>query len=298
MTKTATFGTGKHESHDASLYYDRHLGKAVELEPEDMLLEEFPESAHDTIFEWSSEDMSMLPDNCVSLMVTSPNYHVGKESDFDNVAFDDYLAMLERVFAETYRVLEPGGRCAINIANLGRKPYVHFNKRVVEMCESLGFNARGEIIWVKGKGSSGSCAWGTFCKADNPVLRDLHEYIEVFSKGPFSRQRDGESSIAKEDFMANTLSVWEMRPASAKRVGHPAPFPVELPRRLIELYTYEGDVVLDPFMGAGTTAVACVQSDRHYVGFEIEESYLQRAEARIAEHRAWVDGDRAGAEPC
>jgi DNA modification methylase len=298
MTKTSRFGTGKHESHDASLYYERFVGRAVEMAPEDMVVEDPPELALDRVFTCSSEDMSFLPDNCAALVVTSPNYHVGKESDFDDMAFEDYLQMLERVFAECYRVLEPGGRIAINIANLGRKPYIHFTDLVVDMCSDLGFNARGEIIWQKGKGSSGSCAWGTFGKASTPVLRDLHEYIEVFSKGPFGRVREGESTISKEEFMENTLSVWEMRPASAKRVGHPAPFPVELPARLIQLYTYKGDLVIDPFMGAGTTAIAALHAGRHYLGFEIDEGYAERAEARIAEHRAWVDGDHKGAMPC
>lgn len=295
-TATSTFGVGDRRNHNSALYYARHLGKPVEIL--DPVVGDCPAALRDVLIPYSSEDMSMIPDNCVALVVTSPNYHVGKESDFDDMAFESYLQMLERVFAECYRVLEPGGRIAVNIANLGRKPYVYFTDRVVEICEGLGFNGRGEIIWVKGKGASGSIAVGTYMKAKNPVLRDLHEYIEVFSKGPFGRVREGESTITKEEFFANTLSIWEMRPASAKRVGHPAPFPIDLPRRLIDLYTFKGDVVLDPFIGAGTTAVAAVQADRSYVGFDIDEDYLTRAQERIDAHRTWIEGGRQGAEPC
>jgi site-specific DNA-methyltransferase (adenine-specific) len=157
---------------------------------------------------------------------------------------------------------------------------------------------RGEVIWVKAKGAAGSCAFGSYMKASNPVLRDLTERVVIASKGRFGRAPDlkartklglpHESDISKEEFLASTLDVWEIRPERARRVNHPAPFPVELPERFIRLYTYVGDVVLDPFLGSGSTAVAAVQNGRHYVGYDTDPEYVAIAQARVDEARGTV----------
>jgi site-specific DNA-methyltransferase (adenine-specific) len=145
-----------------------------------------------------------------------------------------------------------------------------------------GFIMRGEIIWNKASSASGSTAWGSWMSATNPVLRDIHEYILVFSKDNYSRPAEGrESTIRKEDFLEWTKSVWTFPAVSARQVGHPAPFPEELPRRLIELYSFRNDVVLDPFCGSGTTCVAAIQAGRHYVGYEIDPGYVALAEERL-----------------
>jgi site-specific DNA-methyltransferase (adenine-specific) len=130
-------------------------------------------------------------------------------------------------------------------------------------------------------------AWGSWQSAANPVLRDTHEYIQIFSKGSFSRKRpdNKEDTITRDQFMEWTKSVWTMNPESAKKVGHPAPFPIELPYRLIQLYTFKGDVVLDPFMGAGSTAIAALKSERKYVGYDIDSEYIELAEERIAPYK-------------
>lgn len=279
-TETASFGAGKREGHDARRFYSRrmvsrppsiHLGQPVAPPPETL----------DRLFCHSSERMGELPDGCVALMVTSPPYNVGKDYDGD-LSLEEYLSLLQRVLTETYRVLEPGGRAAVNVANLGRRPYLALNHRVAGLFEEIGFLLRGEIVWQKAQGASGSCAWGSWRSARNPTLRDVHEYVVVASKGSFRRQRLGEDTITRQEFLDATVSVWSIAPASARRIGHPAPFPVELPRRLIELYTFRGDLVLDPFMGSGSTAVAAVQSGRHYVGYETEPAYLEIARARLA----------------
>ena len=127
------------------------------------------------------------------------------------------------------------------------------------------------------------------------MLRDLTERVVVASKGRFDRARKAgdraatglpsSATVTKDEFMEATLDLWELPAESAKRVGHPAPFPVELPERLIELYTYEGDLVLDPFMGAGTTAVAALRRGRHYVGYDTEQGYVDAAELRLEAQR-------------
>ena len=293
-TKTSSFGSPGRAGHDASAFYAARL---YEDQPradgheyaENAIL---PEHL-DTIFRSSSERMAELPDNSVHLMVTSPPYNVGKDYD-TNLTLEEYLAYLKRVWAETYRVLVPGGRACINIANLGRKPYIPLHVFMVRDMLDLRFLMRGEIIWDKGASASASTAWGSWQSAANPTLRDVHEYILVFSKGSFQRGQsalglDGDhhpgrkNTISKQEFLEYTKSVWDFSAESARKIGHPAPFPVELPYRLIQLYTFEGDVVLDPFMGSGQTALAALKSDRHFVGYEINSAYRKLALKRIAE---------------
>jgi modification methylase len=276
-TATSSFGVSKREGHDSAAFYRRKLKEAVLSD--DVTVNTAP--AVDCIWGHSAESMTELPDNCVALMVTSPPYHVGKDYDAEGT-FADYLGMLARVFTETYRVLLPGGRAVVNVANLGRRPYLSLASHVYQIMEQIGYLARGEVIWVKARGAAGSCAWGSWRSAKNPTFRDVHEYCLCFSKGRFGRLSKGESTISAQDFLAATLSVWEIPAESAKRVGHPAPFPVALPARFAELYTYKDDLVLDPFMGSGTTAVAALRLGRHYVGYEISPEYLAAAGKRIA----------------
>ncbi|MGH2582505.1 MAG: DNA-methyltransferase [Anaerolineales bacterium] len=235
--------------------------------------------------------MTELPDSSVHLMVTSPPYNAGKEYDQD-LTLQDYLALLRRVWAETLRVLVPGGRACINVANLGRKPYIPLHAFIIGDMLSLGYLMRGEIIWDKGASSSASTAWGSWRSASNPTLRDVHEYILIFSKETFSRKKSTgkQPSISRDDFLENTKSIWSFPAVSARKIGHPAPFPVELPQRLIKLYSFPGDVVLDPFMGSGTTALAALGSERDYVGYETSSDYVKLAESRIKAQGAKKSG--------
>ena len=281
-TTTASFGAGKRESHDASEFYARQMSAAPVIQETGVVVDP-PQAVLDKIFCQSSENMSQLPDSCVALMVTSPPYNVGKDYDGD-LSLDDYLGLLERVFTETYRVVEAGGRVAVNVANLGRKPYLPLNHHVAGLLRDIGFLLRGEIIWQKARAAGGSCAWGSWQSAKNPTLRDLHEYVIVACKESYRRLRKGEDTIERDEFLDATVSVWNIQPESARRVGHPAPYPIELPRRLIELYTFKGDLVLDPFMGAGSSAIAAASVGRHYVGYDTEPEYVELATSRIAEH--------------
>lgn len=233
------------------------------------------------VFACSSERMGELPDRSVALAVTSPPYHCGKDYDTD-ASFGEYLGMLGRVFAEVWRVLEPGGRAVVNVAGLGRRPYIPLPHHVGALMADAGFLARGEVVWRKPL--TGSCAWGSWMSPANPVLRDVHEVCLCYSKGRFDRAgRGGAGDMTAAEFAAATQSVWDIRPESASRVGHPAPFPVELPRRFIRLYTWPGELVLDPFMGSGTTAVAAEETGRRWVGYETDAGYRELAARRLAQ---------------
>ncbi len=280
-TSTTSFGSPGREGHDASAFYATRL-YGDQPQPESESYVENPIETLDVIFQRSSEEMKELPDHSVHLMVTSPPYNVGKDYDED-LTLEEYLSFLRRVWSEVYRVLVPGGRACVNVANLGRKPYIPMNGWIAQEMIDLGFLMRGEIIWDKASSASTSTAWGSWQSASNPTLRDTHEYILVFSKGTFKRERiEGrESTITKEEFLEFTKSVWDFFSESAKKVGHPAPFPMELPYRLIQLYTYSNEVVLDPFMGSGQTALAALKSGRRYIGYELNEDYVALAQGRI-----------------
>ncbi len=292
-SKTTKFGTTSRVNHDSSDYYNSKLyselsdngngGNGNGAKPvEDNV---FPVEFENKIIQGSSENMKEIPDNSLHLMVTSPPYNVSKEYDED-LSLKEYLQLLKNVFTETYRVLVYGGRACVNVANLGRKPYIPLSDYISHMMIDIGFKMRGEIIWAKGAGAGVSMAWGSWQSASNPVLRDTHEYIMVFSKGAYDRKKaDRENTITKEQFMEWTKSVWTMNPESAKKVKHPAPFPVELPYRLTQLYTFKGDIVLDPFMGSGSTAIAALKSERKYVGYDVDPEYIKIAEERIAPYQ-------------
>ena len=282
-TVTSTFGSPGREGHDSSAFYNTRLyADRLSQQPETEAYMENTIAELDCIFNKSSEAMTELPDNSVHLMVTSPPYNVGKEYDND-LTLEEYLAFLMRVWQETYRVLVPGGRACINVANVGRKPYIPLHASIMRDMINMGFLMRGEIIWDKAASASTSTAWGSWQSATNPTLRDTHEYILVFSKGSFRRDKmDGRTStISKDEFLEFTKSVWGFPSESAKKVGHPAPFPVELPYRLIQLYTFSDEIVLDPFMGSGQTALAALKAGRHYVGYELTDEYCQLANRRI-----------------
>jgi DNA modification methylase len=301
-TSTSNFGVSAREGHDATPFYDRFRAPAISndetVRPATPVTNPFNHG--------DARHMDAIEDGSVALVVTSPPYFAGKvyeeELTREGVpsSYLEYLELLGNVFEECVRKLEPGGRIAVNVANLGRKPYRSLSADVIRILEhELGLLLRGELIWQKGEGASGSCAWGSFRSASNPVLRDISERVIIASKGRFDRARtvkqraaEGlphESTLMTEDFMALTLDIWSIPPESARRVGHPAPFPVELPEQLIRLYTYKDDLVLDPFMGSGSALVAAARLGRRYAGYDLDESYVEIARRRVEEEQQSIE---------
>lgn len=304
QTSTSDFGVGRREGHDSSKFYERFSPPAVTDDetinrPEELL----EELGAGKLYVGAIDKLKVLPENSVALVVTSPPYFVGKEYELAVMGeadsghrvpetYFEFLDILRDVFRECNRVLEPGGRIAVNVANLGRKPYRSLSADIISLLQDdLGMLLRGEVIWEKADATSGSCAWGSFAKASNPVLRDVSERVIIASKGRFSRavalkkrRTSGlphESSLANDEFVDVTKDIWKIQPESATRIGHPAPFPIELPRRLIDLYTYKGDIVVDPFVGSGTTIVAAARTGRIGVGFDTDADYVELAEQRL-----------------
>jgi len=307
-TKTASFGTSSRESHDSSAFYARFVPPV--LSDDETVVPPAERPFENQIFHGTAQAMlageDNVKDNSVALVVTSPPYFVGK--DYEEAmgqghvpaAYEDHLASLHEIFAACVRKMEPGGRIAVNVANLGRKPYRSQAADIIRIFEDLGLLVRGEIIWKKGEGMNSSTAWGSFQKPSNPVLRDLTERVVIASKGRFSRALQpakrkelglpSNGAIFKEEFMSATKDVWEIPAESATRVGHPAPFPVALPKRLIDLYTYRDDLVLDPYMGSGSTAVAALRKGREFIGCETDQQYIDLSQSRIdAEHQRISD---------
>jgi modification methylase len=313
-TSTSNFGVGRRESHDASAFYDRF--HPPELSDDNTVLE--PKPVVEPFNAGDARAMTNIEDGSVALVVTSPPYFAGKqyeeELEREGVpsSYLEYLDLLRDVFEECVRKLEAGGRIAVNVANLGRKPYRSLSADVIRILQDdLGLLLRGELIWQKGEGATGSCAWGSFRSAANPVLRDITERVVIASKGRFDRARtvkqrraegrpyETSSTLTTEDFMGFTLDLWDIPPESARRVGHPAPFPVELPDQLIRLYTFRDDLVLDPFMGSGSTLVAAAMWGRRYAGYDLDPEYVKIARERVAaaEGSAIVLPPVAGPEP-
>ena len=235
-----------------------------------------------TIIAKSSEAMAELPDHSVHLMVTSPPYNVGKDYDED-LTLEEYLGFLAPGLAggppgpgagwpglRQHR--QPGAQTLYSAPFLYRAGYGR---------DRLSHARRNHL--EQGRQRLAVHGLGQLALAGQPDAWDVHEYILIFSKAGFSRPNPAKrrATISRDEFLELTKSVWTFPAVSARSVGHPAPFPVELPHRLIQLYTFEGDIVLDPFMGSGQTAIAAVQGQRRYVGYEIEADYLRLAQRRV-----------------
>ncbi len=279
-TSMNSFGGTSRINHDSNKFYDRKLFSFKEKELVEQTEQENNLGKYlNRVLCKNSERLKCIPDSSVHLMVTSPPYNVGKDYDED-LNLTEYVQMLDNVFAETYRILVNGGRVCINIANVGRKPYIPYHKFIIDSMLRNGFLMRGEVIWEKGTSAGSSTAWGSWLSASNPVLRDTHEYILMFSKGKYNRIKK-QSTITRDEFLEYTKSVWSFKTERAKKVNHPAPFPIELPYRCIQLYTFKNDIIFDPFCGSGSSAIAAISLNRNYLMIDNNSKYTKIAKDRI-----------------
>ncbi|MBS85851.1 MAG: SAM-dependent methyltransferase [Candidatus Heimdallarchaeota archaeon] len=283
-TSTKSFGSSKKETHDSSYFYDSKLFDTHKIVQQKSIIQnEISKEVLNKVHNKDSTNIDFIPDDSIHLIITSPPYNNSKEYDED-LSLEEYLKLINDVMVEAHRILIRGGRICINIANIGRKPYIPLSTYIDQIMIKIGFLPRGQIIWDKSASAGPSTAWGSWQSASNPILRDIHEYILVYSKGEFGRKNsrsNKDDSISKDAFLENTKSIWKFPTASARKVGHPAPFPIELPKRLIELYSFENDIILDPFAGSGTTAIAAKTTNRNYIMIDINSDYCKLATERI-----------------
>lgn len=283
-TSTKSFGSSKKETHDSSYFYDSKLFKTQKIVQQKSIIQnEISKEVLNKVHNKDSKNIDFIPDDSIHLIITSPPYNNSKEYDED-LSLEEYLKLINDVMVEAHRILIRGGRICINIANIGRKPYIPLSTYIDQIMIKIGFLPRGQIIWDKSASAGPSTAWGSWQSASNPILRDIHEYILVYSKGEFGRKNsrsNKDDSISKDAFLENTKSIWKFPTASARKIGHPAPFPIELPKRLIELYSFENDIILDPFAGSGTTAIAAKTTNRNYIMIDINSDYCKLAKERI-----------------
>mgnify|MGYP001384418246 CR=1 FL=1 len=283
-TSTKSFGSSKKETHDSSYFYDSKLFNTQKIVQQKSIIQnEISKEVLNKVHNKDSKNIDFIPDDSIHLIITSPPYNNSKEYDED-LSLEEYLKLITDVMVEAHRILIRGGRICINIANIGRKPYIPLSTYIDQIMIKIGFLPRGQIIWDKSASAGPSTAWGSWQSASNPILRDIHEYILVYSKGEFGRKNsrsNKDDSISKDAFLENTKSIWKFPTASARKVGHPAPFPIELPKRLIELYSFENDIILDPFAGSGTTAIAAKTTNRNYIMIDINSDYCKLAKERI-----------------
>jgi DNA modification methylase len=234
-----------------------------------------------------------MPDSFVDLIFTSPVYNVNIKylSHDDCMPYDVYLNWLKDRFIECKRVLKPGGRLAINIDAMTNrqsdkeKEYVRpIYADLVNMMKSkeIDLNFRTEICWYKQNAVGKKTGWGSFCSSSNPVIRRNHEYILVWSKDQWKLEGDSEQSdMTFEEFNEYTFSTWFIQPETRKLGGHPVPFPCELAKRVIKLFTYRDNIVMDIFSGSGTTCYVAKQFNRKYIGIDIDKQYCEFANNRI-----------------
>lgn len=234
-------------------------------------------------------EMNRLSEKTVNCIITSPPYNVdlgnnkykkeGYNSHNDNMPYQEYLSWMSDVFRESYRVLSEDGRLCVNIGD-GKNGKIPTHSDFIQICKGIGFIPLTTIIWNKNN-TSNRCAWGSYLSAKAPSFPRPFEYILVFGKTD-KLFREGITTITKDEWVEYSNGLWVFSPEKQqKKYGHPAMFPIELPLRLIKMLTYDGDVVLDPFMGSGSTGVACVNTNRDFIGIELDKEYFKVAERRI-----------------
>jgi DNA modification methylase len=232
----------------------------------------------------SEEVLKQLPDNCIDLIFTSPPYNFGLDysNSEDGINWKSYFDKLFRIFDECIRVLKYGGRIIVNIQPLF-SDYIPTHHIISNFFISRKLIWKAEIIWDKNNYNCKYTAWGSWKSPSNPYLKYTWEFLEVFCKGSIKHYGKKElADISADEFKKWTIARWDIPPEMRmKEFGHPAMFPEELARRVIKLFSFKGDIVLDPFNGAGTTTVVAKRLGRTYIGIDISEEYCKMAMERI-----------------
>jgi len=242
---------------------------------------------------------NLIEEGSIDLIVTSPPYNVDihYNSFRDDIPYEKYLEFTEKWLSKAYSLMKPDGRMCLNVPldkSKGRKEagFQSVYADIVEIAKKVGWKYFSTIIWNEGN-ISRRTAWGSWLSARAPYVISPVEVIIVFYKEKWSKIKNGESDITREEFMEWTNGLWTFSGESKKKVGHPAPFPIELPKRCIKLFSFVGDTVLDPFLGSGSTLIACALLNRKGIGVEIDENYCKIAknrlikEAKINQKKLW-----------
>jgi DNA modification methylase len=234
----------------------------------------------------AADVLASLPDTCVDLIVTSPPYNFGHhyagDPSGDARDWNDYFTALGAVWRECYRVLKPGGRIAVNIQPLFSE-YTPTHHLISQQLMDLGLLWKTEILWEKHNYNAKYTAWGSWKSPSMPYLKYTWEFIEVFDKETHKKAgRREDIDITAVEFKEWIIARWSFPPETKmKDYGHPAMFPEELPRRVMKLFSYRGDVVLDPFNGVGTTSVVACKNGRPFIGIDISADYCRTAMTRL-----------------
>ena len=225
-----------------------------------------------------------IPRESVDLIVTSPPYNVSipYATVRDDISYAEYLDFTRRWLGKALTLMKPDGRMCLNIPldkNLGGQQSVYAD--ILGLAKQAGWRYHATIIWNE-QNISRRTAWGSWLSARAPYVIAPVETIAVLYRGSWKKGEAGRSDITRDEFIGWTNGVWTFSGEKRGRAQHPAPFPVELPTRCIKLFTYVGDTVLDPFMGSGTTLLACLSLRRRGIGVEIDAAYCEVAKKRLS----------------
>jgi DNA modification methylase len=241
--------------------------------------------------------LRLLPDSSIDIIVTSPPYNFGhsyaSDPHDDTHSWNDYFSRLFDIWEQCARVLKPGGRIAVNIQPLF-SDYIPTHHIISSQLRQLGLLWKAEILWEKNNYNAKYTAWGSWRSPSMPYLKYTWEFIEVFDKGTHKKTgRREDIDITVDEFKEWVIGKWSIPPETRmKDYGHPAMFPEEIPRRLLKLFSYQNDIVLDPFNGAGTTSLVAWKNQRRFIGIEISPEYCQEALERINRSGIIRQGER------
>jgi DNA modification methylase len=248
-----------------------------------------PKDVLDTVICGDSEEiLKSLPDNCVDIIITSPPYNFGMQyqNTNDGVDWNAYIEKLFRVFSEGIRILTYGGRFIINIQPLF-SDYIPLHHIVSSFLMEQKMIWKGEILWEKNNYNCKYCSWGSWKSPSSPYLKYTWEFIEVFCKGDLKKGGEKENiDITDDEFKSWVVAKWSIGPERRmKQFDHPAMYPEELVERCLKLFSYRGDIILDPFNGAGTTTAVAARLGRHYIGIDVSEEYCSTARSRVMKEK-------------